>query len=104
MRMHTSSFDPPPLFTPTAPPVPAPRFCCVATQLRTATPSLHHQLPPPSCGGSQDLHAAASAKAPLAGGVAAGDVGALAAFLAGPGGARITGQTLYVDGGASAVL
>lgn len=40
-------------------------------------------------------------KAPLKENITAEDVGELAAFLCGPGGKHITGQTLYVDSGAS---
>lgn len=44
--------------------------------------------------------AAAAEKTPLRENIAAEDVGALAAFLCGPGGVHITGTTLYVDSGA----
>jgi enoyl-[acyl-carrier protein] reductase I len=43
---------------------------------------------------------AAAEKTPLRENIAADDVGALAAFLCGPGGKHITGSTMYVDSGA----
>lgn len=43
----------------------------------------------------------AAEKTPLKENIDAEDVGALAAFLCGPGGKHVTGQTLYVDSGAS---
>ena len=42
----------------------------------------------------------AAEKTPLKETIEADDVGALAAFLCGPGGKHVTGQTLYVDSGA----
>ena len=44
--------------------------------------------------------AAAEEKTPLKENISADDVGALAAFLCGPGGKHITGSTMYVDSGA----
>lgn len=44
--------------------------------------------------------AAAEEKTPLKENITAEDVGALAAFLCGPGGRHITGATMYVDSGA----
>jgi enoyl-[acyl-carrier-protein] reductase (NADH) len=46
----------------------------------------------------------AAGRAPLGRNPSAQDVGALAAFLASEDAAAITGQTLYVDGGFSAVV
>jgi enoyl-[acyl-carrier protein] reductase I len=46
----------------------------------------------------------AAKRSPLGRGVTGAEVGALAGFLASDGAAGITGQTLYVDGGFSAVL
>jgi enoyl-[acyl-carrier protein] reductase I len=46
---------------------------------------------------------AAAARAPLGRGVSQADVGHAATFLASPAAAGITGQTLYVDCGASAL-
>ncbi len=44
--------------------------------------------------------AAAAEKTPLKENITADDVGALAAFLCGPGGKHITGSTIYLDSGA----
>lgn len=54
--------------------------------------------------GFTDLRASVAARSPLARGVTPSDVGALATFLASDGASGITGQTLYVDGGFSAVV
>jgi enoyl-[acyl-carrier protein] reductase I len=48
----------------------------------------------------RDMLAAAEQKTPLKENIAADDVGALAAFLCGPGGRHITGTNLFVDSGA----
>lgn len=48
----------------------------------------------------RDMLAAAEEKTPLKETISADDVGALGAFLCGPGGKHITGTTLYVDSGA----
>lgn len=48
----------------------------------------------------RDMLATAAEKTPLRENIAAEDVGALAAFLCGPGGKHITGSTMYVDSGA----
>lgn len=54
--------------------------------------------------GFTDLREAAAARAPLRRGITLGDVGGTATFLASDASAGITGQTLYVDCGFSAVL
>jgi enoyl-[acyl-carrier protein] reductase I len=48
----------------------------------------------------RNMLAAAEQKTPLRENISADDVGALSAFLCGPGGKHITGSTLYVDSGA----
>jgi enoyl-[acyl-carrier protein] reductase I len=48
----------------------------------------------------RDMLAMAEQKTPLHENISAEDVGALGAFLCGPGGKHITGTTLYVDSGA----
>lgn len=48
----------------------------------------------------RNMLAAAEEKTPLHENISADDVGALGAFLCGPGGRHITGSTLYVDSGA----
>ncbi|HUP58067.1 MAG TPA: enoyl-ACP reductase FabI [Bdellovibrionota bacterium] len=48
----------------------------------------------------RSMLAAAEEKTPLKENISADDVGALSAFLCGPGGKHITGSTLYVDSGA----
>jgi enoyl-[acyl-carrier protein] reductase I len=48
----------------------------------------------------RSMLAAAEEKTPLKENINADDVGALGAFLCGPGGKHITGSTLYVDSGA----
>jgi enoyl-[acyl-carrier protein] reductase I len=48
----------------------------------------------------RDMLAAAGEKNPLRENISGEDVGALAAFLSGPGGKHITGTTMYVDSGA----
>lgn len=54
--------------------------------------------------GFTDLRMNVAARSPLARDVTLHDVGALATFLASDGASGITGQTLYVDGGFSAVV
>ncbi|MGK5090374.1 enoyl-ACP reductase [Bdellovibrionota bacterium FG-2] len=51
--------------------------------------------------GFRSLLAQAGEKTPLHENISAEDVGAMAAFLCGPGGRHITGSTLYIDSGAS---
>ncbi len=51
--------------------------------------------------GFRSLLSDAGEKTPLRENIAAEDVGAMAAFLCGPGGRHITGSTLYIDSGAS---
>ncbi len=48
----------------------------------------------------RDMLNAAGEKTPLKENISAEDVGALGAFLCGPGGVHITGTTMYVDSGA----
>jgi enoyl-[acyl-carrier protein] reductase I len=48
----------------------------------------------------RNMLAAAEEKTPLKENISADDVGALSAFLCGPGGRHITGSTMYVDSGA----
>lgn len=48
----------------------------------------------------RDMLSSAAEKTPLKENISAEDVGALAAFLCGPGGKHITGSTLHVDSGA----
>jgi enoyl-[acyl-carrier protein] reductase I len=48
----------------------------------------------------RDMLSAAEQKTPLHENISQDDVGALAAFLCGPGGVHMTGTTLYVDSGA----
>jgi enoyl-[acyl-carrier protein] reductase I len=48
----------------------------------------------------RDMLSAAGEKTPLKENISAEDVGALGAFLCGPGGVHITGTTMYVDSGA----
>jgi len=48
----------------------------------------------------RSMLASAAEKTPLKENISADDVGALSAFLCGPGGKHITGSTLYVDSGA----
>ena len=50
--------------------------------------------------GFRGMLAGAEEKSPLKENITAEDVGALAAFLCGPGGVHITGTTMYVDSGA----
>jgi enoyl-[acyl-carrier protein] reductase I len=49
----------------------------------------------------RDMLASAEQKTPLKENISADDVGALGAFLCGPGSKHITGTTMYVDSGAS---
>lgn len=48
----------------------------------------------------RNMLAAAEQKTPLRENISADDVGALGAFLCGPGGVHVTGTTMYVDSGA----
>ncbi len=48
----------------------------------------------------RDMLSAAAEKTPLKENISAEDVGALGAFLAGPGAKHITGTTMFVDSGA----
>ncbi len=52
----------------------------------------------------QTMKETAATRSPLGRGVSAAEVGATAAFLASDAAAGITGQTIYVDAGFSAVL
>lgn len=52
----------------------------------------------------QDLKAETIARSPLKRGVTLDEVGAAAVYLASDGAAGVTGQTLYVDAGFSAVV
>lgn len=66
--------------------------------------STHTRDPPHTYTPSQTLRDGVVASSPLRRGVTQRDVGALAAFLATDAAAAITGQTLFVDAGHSAVM
>ena len=69
----------------------------------TTTTTGHARALLPPLPRPQELRDAAAARSPLGRDVTLREVGETAAFLASDGAAAITGQTLFVDGGYSAV-